>query len=28
VYNDCRDSTGGQLIERAFTVKVTNLLNF
>ena len=28
VYNDRRDSTGGQLIERAFIVKVTNLFNF
>jgi hypothetical protein len=28
VYNDRRDSTGGQLLERAFIVKVTNLFNF
>jgi hypothetical protein len=28
VYNDRRDSTDGQLLERAFIVKVTNLFNF
>ena len=28
VYNDRRESTGGELIERAFIVKVTNLFNF
>jgi hypothetical protein len=28
VYNDRRDTTGGQLVERAFIVKVTNLFNF
>lgn len=28
VYNDRRDTTGGQLIERALIVKVTNLFNF
>jgi hypothetical protein len=28
VYNDRRDSTGGQLMERALIVKVTNLFNF
>jgi hypothetical protein len=28
VYNDRRDTVGGQLIERAFIVKVTNLFNF
>jgi hypothetical protein len=28
VYNDRRDTDGGQLIERAFIIKVTNLFNF
>jgi hypothetical protein len=28
VYNDRRDTTGGQLLERAFIVKITNLFNF
>ena len=28
VYNDRRDTTGGELVERAFIVKVTNLFNF
>ena len=28
VYNDRRERTGGQLLERAFIVKVTNLFNF
>ncbi len=28
VYNDRRDTLGGQLIERAFIVKLTNLFNF
>jgi hypothetical protein len=28
VYNDRRESTGGELIERALIVKVTNLFNF
>jgi hypothetical protein len=28
VYNDRRDSTGGQLLERAFILKITNLFNF
>jgi hypothetical protein len=28
VYNDRRESGGGQLLERAFIVKVTNLFNF
>jgi len=28
VYNDRRDTAGGQLLERAFIVKVTNLFNF
>ena len=28
VYNDRRDSAGGQLVERAFIVKVTNLFTF
>jgi hypothetical protein len=28
VYNDRRDSTGGQLLERAFIVKATNLFTF
>lgn len=26
--NDHRDTTGGQLVERAFIVKVTHLFNF
>ncbi len=28
VYNDRRDTTNGQLVERAFTVKLTNLFSF
>ena len=28
VYNDRRDFTGGQLLERAVIVKITNLFNF
>ena len=28
VYNDRRDTTNGQLVERAFIIKLTNLLNF
>src|SRR5688572_6237767 len=28
VYNDRRESTGGELIERALIVKITNLFNF
>jgi hypothetical protein len=28
VYNDRRDTTNGQLVERAFIVKLTNLFNF
>jgi hypothetical protein len=28
VYNDRRDTTGGQLVERALIVKVTNLFAF
>ncbi len=28
VYNDRRETTGGELVERAFIVKVTNLFNF
>jgi hypothetical protein len=28
VYNDRRETTGGQLLERAFIVKVTNLFTF
>ena len=28
VYNDRRDTSAGQLVERAFIVKVTNLFNF
>ncbi len=28
VYNDRRDTTNGQLIERAFIIKLTNLFNF
>ena len=28
VYNDRRDTTSGQLLERAFTIKLTNLFNF
>jgi hypothetical protein len=28
VYNDRRDTTGGQMVERALIVKVTNLFTF
>jgi predicted extracellular nuclease len=28
VYNDRRDTTSGQLLERAFIIKLTNLFNF
>ena len=28
VYNDRRDTVTNQLVERAFTVKLTNLFNF